>query len=278
MIPKIIHHMWLDKNISNNENVPKKYDKFMKSFRIHNPDFQVMFWNMERVKKLFDDYPEINKYKDVWYGLPHHIQKCDMMRFIILYLYGGLYIDLDFMCFKNLSPFLNRELFLVLEPPEHSEAYKDPVSARLCNGFIGSVPKHKFWLDWLDFICLSLKKTNDVMYTTGPLNFRIFFNKSKYRDVELINTCDIIPIATGRNGNFITRECIHRNGGSKIIKNDNYYKQFGNYTHTKWSEGSGWGNETLINDTSKNYRLYFLLLVILVLLIILWILSCMFLL
>jgi inositol phosphorylceramide mannosyltransferase catalytic subunit len=265
--------MWLDKTITNNEHVPKKYNRFIESFNKHNSEFTIMFWNMDKVKKLFDDNPVIAKYKNTWYNLPHHIQKCDMARFIIMYIYGGIYIDLDFMCFKNLSPLLNRDLLLVFEPPEHSEIWKDPIHARLYNGFIGSIPKHQFWLEWLDFIVESIKKTSDVMHTTGPLNFRIFFNQSRYRNVPLINTCDLLPIYLTNNVNYITRDCIKRNGGSKIISNDDYYKTFGNYTHTKWSEGSGWGNEQLETkekfvSTSRIDSNCIIMLVIIILLII----------
>ena len=41
----------------------------------------------------------------------------------IIYLFGGIYIDLDFVCVKNLSPLLYRELLLVFEPTEHSEIH-----------------------------------------------------------------------------------------------------------------------------------------------------------
>jgi inositol phosphorylceramide mannosyltransferase catalytic subunit len=245
MIPKILHRMWLDKSITNNDRAPKKYDKFIKSFDDHNPDFAVLFWNRDKIYGLFDNHPEILKYKQVWENLPHHIQKCDMARFIILYLYGGIYVDLDFMCFKNLSPLLNRDLLLVFEPREHSETWDDPVEARLYNGFIGSVPKHLFWLEWLNFIVESLKKTSDVMYTTGPVNFRLFFDQSRYNNTPTVSTCDILPIYLINNANYITKTCVDRNQGSEIIKDDNYYKTFNNYVHTKWSEGSGWGNEQL---------------------------------
>ncbi|XWV25489.1 glycosyl transferase [Tupanvirus deep ocean] len=277
MIPKILHRMWLDKSITNNNYAPKKYDPFIKSFKDHNPDFQVMFWNMERVNQLFDRNPQIAKYKNIWTNLPHHIQKCDMARFIIIYLYGGVYVDLDFMCFKNLSPLLNRELLLVFEPPEHSEIWNDPVPARLYNGFIGSVPRHPFWLDWLDFIVESLKKSNDVMLTTGPLNFAIFFRQSRYHNIPTINTCDLLPIYLKDNSNYITRNCVDRNHGSNIIKNNDYYKHFGNYTHTKWSEGSGWGNEQLedpnklkenfSSTSSSNDTLCYILIIVVILLV-----------
>jgi hypothetical protein len=251
MIPKIIHQMWLDKNVSNNSGAPEKYVKFVSSFNEYNPEFMMIFWNIDRFKKLFDDYPEIKKYKNVWHKLPIHIQKCDMARYIILYLFGGLYIDLDFMCFKNLSPIIDRNLLLVREPIEFSAKNQTKIS----NSFMGSIPKHPFWLEWLDFICLSLKtnqnKTSgevsnftNVMNTTGPANFGLFFSRSKYANIELVSTCDIIPLTYSYDGsNKIINECIHRNNNSNIISGDNYYKHFGNYTHTKWFEGSGWMNE-----------------------------------
>lgn len=251
MIPKIIHMMWLDKKISNNEHGPSKFEPYIKSFILYNPDFKIMFWNSNKIKQLFDINPLITKYKGIWYNLPHHIQKCDVARYIIIYLFGGIYVDLDFMCFKNLTPLLDRDLFLVLEPVEHSEISKDPVLQRLNNGFIGSIKNHPFWLEWLDFICESLKKTSDVMLTTGPINFRIFFDQSKYKNVQLLDTCDIIPLYIKNNRNFITRNCIYRNHNSEFIDNE-YYKHFGNYTHNRWFDGSGWGTLQLESKTENN--------------------------
>lgn len=249
MIPKLIHRMWLDKNISNNTTAPNKYHKFIESFNRHNPEFKVEFWNMDRVKRLFDTYPIIRKYKHHWETVPHHIQKCDIARFIILYLFGGLYIDLDFMCFKNLSPLLNRELLLVCEPVEHSEIWHDVIKCRLCNGFIGSIINHPFWLDWLDFIVVSLKRNpNDVMNTTGPINFRRFYEQSNYRNIQLINTCDILPLYNDNGKVYLARDCKYSNSN---LVNDGYHKKVGNYVHTKWIEGSGWEFEKPASNNTK---------------------------
>lgn len=280
MIPKILHRMWLDKSLSNNLTAPKQYDKFVSTFNIRNPDFKILFWNMERINNLFDIYPEIQKYKLLWNKLQYHIQKCDVARYIILYLYGGVYVDLDYTCFKNLSPLLNRELLLVYESAEIKP--KDIKS--ISNGFMGSISKHPIWLEWLDFIDLSLHKISNsknsifgnVMNTTGPHNFGTFFVNSKYSDIELVDTCDIIPL-TYEIPNKIVKECIHRNNNSPIITTDDYYKHFGNYTHTKWLEGSGWMKEHFSDqsDTKQNYSLnnskIFIVLFIIIIIIIIFI-------
>ena len=239
MIPKIIHRMWLDKTIDNNLYPPKKYKPLMDTFDKYNPEFKVEFWNMAKVKSLFE-YPVIQQYQDTWENLPHHIQKCDMARYFIMYLFGGIYIDLDFTCFKNLSPLLDRELLLVLEPPEHYEN-----GIRLYNGFIGSVPGHQFWLDWLDYISESVLETNDVMETTGPTNFGKFWQQSKYRSIHLVDTCDIIPLySCYEKPHCLTKKCAERLDKSDR-KSGDYYLKLDNYVDNHWINGSGWGNEQL---------------------------------
>lgn len=243
MIPKILHRMWLDKNIDNNMTPPKRYKQFMETFDKYNPDFKVEFWNMRKVRNLFYEYPIIQKYYDIWENLPHHIQKCDMARYFIMYLFGGIYVDLDFYCFKNLSPLLNRELLLVMEPPEHSEIFES--GKKLYNGFIGSVPGHPFWLDWLDFIVESLKESTEVMETTGPLNFGRFWEQSKYRHIPLVDTCDILPLYyCYEKPHCLSRKCAYRLNQADR-KSPHYYRKLGNYVDTKWTAGSGWGKEQL---------------------------------
>lgn len=242
-IPKIMHYIWLDKNTNNNESYPEKYNKYTQSFNTFNPEFTVMFWNGDRINKLFDNHPELTKYKAPWQNLYHHIQKCDMARYAILYIYGGMYVDLDFMFYKNISPLLDRKLFLVKEPSVNANNHR--VDGIITNGFIGSVPRHPFWLEFMDFIIDTLKRIKNVKSignitnTTGPLNLYTFFVQSKYANTSLVNTCDIIPIYQKNGKTFITKECIHRNNGSYNY-NENYYETFGNYADTKWTDGTGW--------------------------------------
>lgn len=242
-IPKIIHRMWLDKNMDDNDVYPKKYNKFTKTFDDFNPEFTIEFWNIKRVNKLFDDYPALAKYRSLWKKVPHHIQKCDIGRYIVMYVYGGIYADLDFIFYRNLTPLLDRELLLVAEPTEYT-ASDEKFGARLCCGFIGSIPQHQFWLDWLDYIVISLRHTKDVLKTTGPTNFRMFFDQSDYSNTSLINTCDIIPIYYMNGHHYITENCIARNGGSNKYSDD-YHVKFGNYADNKWTDGTGWGDLTL---------------------------------
>lgn len=246
-IPKIMHRMWLDAKNKSTAIFPQFYNKHAETFEKYNQDFDIYFWNMDNVELLFQSYPELQKYYHIWSNMPHHIQKCDFARYAIMYIFGGVYADLDFVYYRNISPLLDRELLLVLEPPEHS--YYEDIDAKLFNGFIGSVPNHRFWLDWMDYIILSLKKTSDVMETTGPSNFRKWFNISDYRNTELADTCDLLPIYhVGDDPSpKLTKQCADRLGTNVFKKN--YHEKLGNYTDTKWTEGTGWTPDTRVIES-----------------------------
>ena len=264
-IPKIIHTMWLDKNTNNNISYPIKYEKNIATFKEHNPEFHFIFWNIDKVLQLFN-HPRIIQYKHMWQNVSHHIQKCDIARYIIIYIYGGLYIDLDFYCYRNLSPLLNRNLLLIKEPLEHSNNFHDPSIPKIFNGFIGSIIEHPFWLDWLDYIHLSLKKTRDVMYTTGPANFRNFFDQSVYMNTELLSPCSIIPI---HYFGKIANECVIYNNDNENVTKD-YHKNIGNFTDTKWNEGSGWNDGIIekFDSVSTNNNKYLIVIIVIIIIII----------
>jgi mannosyltransferase OCH1-like enzyme len=107
--------------------------RYPQSWQELNPGFEYKLWNRKMARELFDN-PKLAKWKDFYYNtLQDWIEKCDFLRFAILYIYGGTYVDLDFKCNKSLEPLLNREIGLVWEPYEHTEP-ADATPRRLYNG------------------------------------------------------------------------------------------------------------------------------------------------
>ena len=97
-IPKVIHQIHLgDKPLSDQEL------KWQKTWKDYNPDWEFIFWDDERLR----DVDIINQeYLD---DCDNYSMKSDILRFDILYQFGGLYIDTDFECLKSLDPFLTIE-------------------------------------------------------------------------------------------------------------------------------------------------------------------------
>lgn len=92
-IPKIIIQTGKTKN-------PPKYSAFIEGVKTKNPKYQYLFFDDDDIETfLKEHYPE---YWTTYERLPLLIQKIDFFRYIAVYHYGGIYLDLDM---KVLKPF-----------------------------------------------------------------------------------------------------------------------------------------------------------------------------
>jgi mannosyltransferase OCH1-like enzyme len=97
-IPKIIIQTWKD------DNIPEKYISDIESVKKFNPDYEYLFFTDESIEIfLKEHYPE---YYLVYLKLPVIIQRIDFFRYIVIYHYGGIYLDLDITCFESFDDIL----------------------------------------------------------------------------------------------------------------------------------------------------------------------------
>ncbi len=90
-IPKIIHQVWLGGE------VPEKFLAMQQSWKDHHPDWEYRLWtdaDIEGLKlhnqKLFEEAQD-------------YAQQANIVRYEVLYRYGGVYVDMDFACFAPLD-------------------------------------------------------------------------------------------------------------------------------------------------------------------------------
>jgi mannosyltransferase OCH1-like enzyme len=95
MIPKIIHQIWL----GTDELSPVR-KKAMQTVQLMNPDFKYILWTDE-------DLPEFNLENIIEESL-HVAFAADIFRLKILEKFGGIYIDTDIICHKNLTYLLEK--------------------------------------------------------------------------------------------------------------------------------------------------------------------------
>ena len=185
-IPKILHQMWLDRSSDTNESPPPKYQAIggTNSLRTLNPAYRYVFWNMQRVKQLFE-LPELQRWHDFYFtGLKHHIEKCDFARYALLYIYGGIYTDLDLLCVKPLDGLIAGRHFAWCEDRHGKDVY---------NGFLASAPRHPIWPELMNYIMYTYKNTGFVYDTTGPINIGLFAAQTRLTDRAdiYVDTCVI---------------------------------------------------------------------------------------
>ena len=114
---------------------------------------------------------------DTYDQYPHNIQRVDAVRYFILYQFGGLFVDLDFECLKNVEPLLqDTECVFGLEPKTHGQRLnKENI---VCNAFMAATKKNYFFSK----ICADLKQYNpvddqkhgwqNVLESTGPFKLK----------------------------------------------------------------------------------------------------------
>lgn len=214
LIPREINFMWLSK--TTNE-MPNKHDKHIKTFKQYNPDYHIKFWNLDNTRDTIKEHlPEF--YESFMEAQPW-ISKCDFARFCIIYIYGGIYSDLDFYCNRNLdSLIINKDHIFAYEPIQHGKDY-------LYNGFFAAAPKSEFIYGWLETMAARITSLHDVLFKTGPIGLGVYYNSLQNRP-QITETYKIIL--------YDGKHRVDDNIGDINNIDDNY-------VYTLWTEGSCWG-------------------------------------
>jgi hypothetical protein len=273
-VPKIIHQMWLDKNILNNDEAPIKYysNGYIQSWKIYNPDYKYILWNQQKVNELLSDKKFI-KYKPFFNKLSH-IQKCDFSRYMIMSKYGGIYGDLDFRLTNSLDHIIKdvKELMIFFEASEHSIGAADKYGPRLSNSILISETNHFFWEEWINHIIKNYEPNKIVFETTGPPAFTSFINEKNYVKTNpewFGNKCLFMAFTAHLGMSCDCKEYFEKNILDYInpdtfdVKKSSkspYNKMIG---FTTWRNGAGWNGETTVKKqqfkskkTIKEYEEY----------------------
>ena len=166
MIPKIIHQIYFnlhDKEINDIPLFKTSSNRIQKMYR----DFEYRLWDETSCSELVKT--ELPEYFEFYSSLRYEIQKIDYMRFVLLKIFGGVYIDLDLIPIRKMDNVLNQPFFtntirgLV---PDHCEFVQ--------NDFMGSIKGFELWNVLLkncqpNYIeVYNVRTARFVLHTTGP--------------------------------------------------------------------------------------------------------------
>lgn len=118
MIPKIIHQVHMG-----NAALSARELYWQKTWKDKNPDWSYILWDDKKIENdLTISHPK------VFENCKSFSEMSDILRFEILYQFGGLYIDTDFECLKNIEPlFEDRKIVLFWQEPK-----------KICGAFFGA--------------------------------------------------------------------------------------------------------------------------------------------
>lgn len=97
MIPKVFHHIWIN---SHDPELPKKFSDYRETWIRLHPDWEFKLWNLDNL----DFTP---RRMDIIRSATNYAQMADILRYEILFRHGGVYVDTDFDCLRNIDPILN---------------------------------------------------------------------------------------------------------------------------------------------------------------------------
>jgi mannosyltransferase OCH1-like enzyme len=188
-IVKIIHFIWVDKYDFANPDIiiPHKYQENIETWKKYNPDYTIKIWNGKQIIDLIINIMNTD-IANIFFSYKHFICKVDFAKIIILYMYGGLYVDVDTICYKNITTLLtgngtliNKSLLLFKEPDEHLKNYKSLGDFNLdkfiiCNCFIYSTLHNPLLLSLGNYYKIHQYYENQhILMTTGPVVFNHFY-------------------------------------------------------------------------------------------------------
>jgi inositol phosphorylceramide mannosyltransferase catalytic subunit len=197
-VPRLIHQSWAD------EYLPTKFQRWSETCRIQNKGWEYVLWtdddNMALVELHFPWFLETYK------NLPGVINQADVVRNMYMYIYGGVYADLDTECLRNMDG-----LFAEYEVPARSHMASTfavprtqignealPIKANrtaflgrmgldegfkhsLPNAWSASTPGHPFWLLVIEAVAEADRARNGSFAwpedLTGPTRLYDLVNK-----------------------------------------------------------------------------------------------------
>jgi alpha 1,6-mannosyltransferase len=93
LFPSLIHQVWLG-----GKPFPETFQRSQKSFIEQNPDFYYALWRDKDVDCLLARFFPV--LVPVWAKLPRTILRADLLRYLIIYTFGGFYSDTDTLCLR----------------------------------------------------------------------------------------------------------------------------------------------------------------------------------
>jgi mannosyltransferase OCH1-like enzyme len=195
-IPKIVHKIAPHDKTKWRPIWIKSYNSWLKYFP--EPEYKIMMWNDDDIYIFIKNtFPW---FYHMFCDYPHNIQRFDIVRYFLLYEYGGIYADMDYEVFKNFHHLLpNGKVSIIEEGNRNSKSLLE-------NALMASPPKNIFWADVLKLAIIRTTKieciSNNfscifnicyIMHSTGPyLVSKVYNDKYKTKinvlDKKLYNS------------------------------------------------------------------------------------------
>lgn len=144
MIPRIIHQIWLG-----NDAIRPDFQKNRQSWINLHPGWEVKLWTAEGLPNLLN--------QQSFDAADHFVLKADILRYELVYKYGGFYADMDVEALQPFDSLLDHRAVFAWEQPH--------VVGNAC---FGAVPGHPALERVIRLLPDNFRRMHDVLDRTGP--------------------------------------------------------------------------------------------------------------
>jgi len=206
MIPKFIHQIYgIFQDGKTIDDIPifKECNTKTIQFAI-NHNYEYKLWNHTDVFNLIKtNYP---KYLQLWEDFTQPIMKADFARYIILYHYGGIYIDMDIYPLRDFDDLLHhKQVFAKWSDDKKQLPYNALMMSEVNNNLFLEIAEHSktSFYNKIKIQVYQTWKGRLVFQTTGHYMINRVIQKYKIKPMDIlkINSKDNI-IISGDNPYF----------------------------------------------------------------------------
>ena len=190
LIPKRIIQTWENKNLT------LEFQKIVDNWKINNPNYEYILFDDIDCEKFIKDHFDIN-ILNIYNCIIPGAYKADLFRYCYLYIYGGVYIDIDTLCLGKLDNFMLSNIEFIV--PIDLNNTQNEGNHNLFNSFIASIPKHPILLECINKIVKNVK--NNI----------IPFSKLDFTGPGILGRCVNNFLGFEETSSFINKEGINKN-------------------------------------------------------------------
>lgn len=202
--PRNIYQVWYQ---GENEIKDKRFIENIKNVKLLNPNWNYYCISDKEMRDVCYKYSlECGKLYDS-FDIMH--LKIDLSRYVIIYMYGGIYLDMDMYILRSLDysdyirdcieSYEKKDRHFIVTSRLNLLTFEKYIQGELNNAMMMCSPKNPIMKQFIDYV-LKLCKDNknyfndtlSVNYKTGPFAFNSFF--SKYNDFDVSQQSDIIKL------------------------------------------------------------------------------------
>jgi mannosyltransferase OCH1-like enzyme len=186
-IPPIIHLLAKDKNVTG------VYKRFYDGIKQLHPHWDVRVYDDKDITKFIGTY--FSEFRNSFNTYPYNIQRLDLARVLLIYKYGGFYMDMDIHCKRPLDELRSHGIIFAIEKLLTAQEMKLPYHKypeRIANYMFGSIEGHPFLYSFAEHITRNasflINDENDILESTGPGVLTNFYHENKfdYGDIFLL--------------------------------------------------------------------------------------------